>query len=147
MVQLVAHRLMLALALLAMLGLASCAPQPDADVVRQALQRQLDAAFGARVLQIESFKRAGSQALPGRDGRLVYYDAELTLMSDYHFGEWDRHNVATLANLLGAGPKGVFGLGISTFLAASEQRPNRPEDIPYAFDIHCVHLARRASSR
>lgn len=111
MVQLVAHRLMLALALLAMLGLASCAPQPDADVVRQALQRQLDAAFGARVLQIESFKRAGSQALPGRDGRLVYYDAELTLMSDYHFGEWDRHNVATLANLLGAGPKGVFGLG------------------------------------
>ncbi|MEO8123764.1 MAG: TAXI family TRAP transporter solute-binding subunit [Burkholderiales bacterium] len=111
MVQLVARRLILAFALLAALALAACAPQPDAEIVRKAVQQQLDTAFGARVLQIEKFKRAGSQSLAGRDGRLVYYDAELKLLSDYNFGDWDKHNVGTLANLLGAGPKGIFGLG------------------------------------
>ncbi len=114
----------LACALLAALLLAGCAPKPDAELVRQAVQQQLDAAFGARVLQIESFTRAGSQALAGRDGRLVYFSAELKLMSDYHFGEWDKHNVGTLANLLGAGPKGIAGLGAQGNLKGDTLRVN-----------------------
>lgn len=117
----------LACALLAAIALAGCAPKPDAEQVRQAVQQQLDAAFGARVLQIESFRRAGSQPLSrtdGRDGRLVYFSAELKLMSDYHFGEWDKHNVGTLANLLGAGPKGIAGLGANGNLKGETLRVN-----------------------
>lgn len=114
----------LACALLAAFMLAACAPKPDAELVREAVQQQLDAAFGARVLQIESFRRAGSQPLSGRDGRLVYFSAELELMSDYHFGEWDKHNVGTLANLLGAGPKGITGLGGNGNLKGDTLRVN-----------------------
>lgn len=95
---------------LAGLALAGCARQPEAEVVRDAIQQQLDAALGGRVLQIERFRRAGSQQLPGREGRLVYFDAQLKLLRDYDFTQWDAHNVSTLASLLGAGPKGLFGL-------------------------------------
>jgi TRAP transporter TAXI family solute receptor len=92
------------------LALAGCVRQPDAEFVRHAVQQQLDAAFGGRVLQIEQFRRAGSQQLPDREGRLVYFDANLKLMRDYDFTQWDAHNVSTLASLLGAGPKGIVGL-------------------------------------
>ena len=95
---------------LAALALAGCARQPEADFVRQSVQQQLDAALGGRVLQIERFRRAGSQQLAGREGRLVYFDAQLELMRDYDFTRWDTHNLATLASLLGAGAKGVIGL-------------------------------------
>ena len=94
----------------AVLALAGCARQPDAEFVRQAVQQQLDAALGGRVLQIEQFRRAGSQQVAGRDARLVYFDAELRLTRDYDFTQWDAHNVSTLASLLGAGPKGIVGL-------------------------------------
>lgn len=114
----------LACVLFAAQTLVGCAPQPDAEFVRQAVQQQLDAAFGARVLQIESFRRAGSQPLPGRDGRLVYFGAELRLLSDYHFGAWDKHNVGTLANLLGAGSKGISGLGAQGNLKGETLRVN-----------------------
>ncbi len=114
----------LACVLFAALALVGCAPQPDAELVRQAVQQQLDAAFGARVLQIESFRRAGSQPLPGRDGRLVYFGAELKLVSDYHFGDWDKHNVGTLANLLGAGSKGISGLRAEGNLKGETLRVN-----------------------
>jgi len=95
---------------LAALALAGCARQPDAAFVRDAVQQQLDAAFGGRVLQVERFSRAGSQTLSGREGQLVYFNAELKLQSDYNFSDWDKHNVTTLASLLGAGPKGIVGL-------------------------------------
>lgn len=92
------------------LALAGCARQPDAESVRQTVQQQLDGALGSGVLQIERFRRSGSQQLAGREGRLVYFDAQLKLMSDYDFTQWDTHNLATLASLLGAGPKGILGL-------------------------------------
>jgi TRAP transporter TAXI family solute receptor len=92
------------------LALAGCARQPDAEWVRQAVQQQLDGALGAGVLQIERFRSAGSQQLAGREGRLVYFNAQLKLMRDYDFTQWDTHNLATLASLLGAGPKGIIGL-------------------------------------
>lgn len=96
--------------LLVALAVAGCARQPDAQVVRDAVQQQLDAALGGRVLQIEQFRRAGSQQLSGRDGRLVYFNAQLKLLRAYDFTQWDAHNVASLASLLGAGPLGIRGL-------------------------------------
>ena len=95
---------------LAVLALAACERQPDGPHVREAMQQQLDDALDGRVLQIERFRRSGSQALPDRDGRLVYFDAQLKLVRDYDFTQWDAHNVSTLASLLGAGPKGILGL-------------------------------------
>ena len=96
--------------LLAALVLAGCTRQPDAEFVREAVQQQLDAALGGRVLQIEQFRRAGSQQLSGREGRLVYFNAQLKLMRSYDFTRWDALNVASLASLLGAGSLGIRGL-------------------------------------
>lgn len=106
MVQLVA-RLLLALLVV---GLAGCERGPDAAVVRAAVQQQLDDALGARVLEVASLDRAGSAPLQDRAGRLIYFNARLKLERDYDFTRWDAHNAASLASLLGAGPKGVFGL-------------------------------------
>ena len=104
------HLVTRALLLLLALALAGCARGPAATEVRDALQRQLDDALGGRVVAIESLQRAGGA--PGKDGvaRLVYYNASLKLARDYDFTKWDGHTVTSLANLLGAGPKGVFGV-------------------------------------
>jgi hypothetical protein len=104
------HLVTRALILLLALVLAACARGPDAADVRDALQKQLDDALGGRVLAIESLQRAGGA--PGRDGatRVVHYNASLTLARDYDFTKWDGHSVTSLANLLGAGPKGVLGI-------------------------------------
>jgi TRAP transporter TAXI family solute receptor len=99
-----------ALLLLLALALAGCGRGPASNEVRDVLQQQLDDALGGRVVAIESLRRAGSA--PGKDGaaRLVYYNASLKLARDYDFTKWDGHTVTSLANLLGAGPKGVFGI-------------------------------------
>ncbi len=112
MVQLV--KLLRGVLVLAAALLAACSGPPDAAVVRSAVQQQLDAALGPGLLTIEQFRRAGSQRLTagaaGGDARLVYFNAQLKLTRDYDFTQWDAHNVATLANLLGAGPRGISGL-------------------------------------
>lgn len=109
MVQLVKRALLL---LALALGLAGCQRGPAADQVRTELQLQLDAALGGRVLQIESLRRAGSGSFRNDtgSGRVVYYNAELKLMRDYDFTKWDAQSIATLAELLGAGPRGITGL-------------------------------------
>jgi TRAP transporter TAXI family solute receptor len=106
MVHLVTRAIALALVVL----LAACARGPDGDTVKEAIQKQLDDALGGRVLAVERLTRAGGAPLKEREGRLVYYNAELKLARDYDFTNWDAHSVASLANLLGAGPKGVIGL-------------------------------------
>jgi TRAP transporter TAXI family solute receptor len=103
-----------ALAAAVALLLAGCAPQPDGEVVRDALQAELDAALGPRVLQVQSLRRAGSAgataATPGPPARLVYYGARLKLLRDYDFSRWESHSVGSLTALLGAGPRGVEGI-------------------------------------
>ncbi|MCU0974058.1 MAG: hypothetical protein MUF80_08930, partial [Burkholderiales bacterium] len=78
--------------------------------MRDAVQSQLDAALGGRVLTVKSLVPAGSVPLSGRDGRLKYFNAELEFARDYDFTSWNAHSVSSLAALLGAGPKGVLGL-------------------------------------
>jgi TRAP transporter TAXI family solute receptor len=62
------------------------------------------------VLTVKSLVPAGGAPLSGRDGRLKYFNAELEFARDYDFTNWNAHSVASLAALLGAGPKGVIGL-------------------------------------
>jgi TRAP transporter TAXI family solute receptor len=100
----------LLLLVLAWLLVGGCGRQPDAQIVQDAIQQQLDAALGGRVLEVQRLQRSGSAPLPQQDGRLVYFDARLKLARDYDFTRWDAHSVASLASVLGAGPKGVFGL-------------------------------------
>ncbi|HRO62082.1 MAG TPA: hypothetical protein PK177_23495, partial [Burkholderiaceae bacterium] len=100
---------------LAVLGLALLLPAcgssgPEPDEARAEVQALLDSALGGRVLEIRSFVPAGGLPLKDAEGRLLYFNAGLELERDYDFTEWDSHSVATLAALLGAGPKGVFGL-------------------------------------
>ena len=90
--------------------LTACARGPEAPQVKEAMQQQLDAALGGPVLKIGSFRTAGGLPLKEPDGRLVYFNAELHLARDYDFTRWDAHSVASLGALLGAGPKGLFGL-------------------------------------
>lgn len=94
----------------ALLLAAGCSRGPDAADVREALQAQLDAALGGRVLTVKSLVPAGTASLSGRDGRLQYFNAELEFDRDYDFTNWNAHSVSSLAALLGAGPKGVIGL-------------------------------------
>lgn len=93
---------------------AGCARQPDDATIATALQAELDAALGGRVLQVESLRRAGSasaeSATAGDIARLVYFNARLRLARDYDFSRWESHSVGTLGNLLGAGPKGIEGV-------------------------------------
>lgn len=105
-----ARGLWVALLVAAALLLASCARGPDAVRVQEAVQEQLDAALGGRVLEFERLVRAGSAPFNDAGGRTVYFNARLKLTRDYDFTRWDSHNVATLASLLGAGEKGLFGL-------------------------------------
>ena len=98
------------LALVLLLALAACTRGPDGSVMKEAIQKQLDDALGGRVLAVERLTRAGGAPLKDRAGRLVYFNAELKLARDYDFTKWDAHSVASLANLLGAAPKGVIGV-------------------------------------
>jgi TRAP transporter TAXI family solute receptor len=102
--------LRLLLLVAAALWASGCTRGPDAGAVRDAVQSQLDAALGGRVLTVKSLVPAGSVPLSGRDGRLKYFNAELEFARDYDFTSWNAHSVSSLAALLGAGPKGVLGL-------------------------------------
>jgi TRAP transporter TAXI family solute receptor len=90
--------------------IAACGRGPHADEVRHSVQAQLDHAFGERIVEIDRLKLAGGTPLKERGGRLVYFNAALKLTKDYDFTRWSAHSVASFGALLGAGPKGVFGL-------------------------------------
>jgi TRAP transporter TAXI family solute receptor len=98
------------LVVLAAMLLAACGSGPPEDEVRKALQAQLDSALDGRVLTVSRFTRAGSAPRREGDGRIVHFNAQLILERDYDFTKWDAHNVASLAAIVGAGPKGIVGL-------------------------------------
>ncbi len=136
------HLALIGTAALALLLASGCARAPDEVQLRDAIQQQLDAALGGRVLTVQSLTPAGSAALDNGRSRLKYFNARLELARDYDFTNWNAHSVASLASLLGAGPKGVSGLkpggnhagdilGVYGS-AAFEQRGGRWELLPAA---------------
>lgn len=134
-------RLPLAVAMAALVA-AGCARGPDDAQLRDAIQQQLDAALGGRILAVESLVPAGSASASGRDGRVKYFNAQLEFARDYDFTNWNAHSVSSLGALLGAGPKGVIGLAeggnragdrIGVYGSATfEKRGDRWELVPSA---------------
>lgn len=100
--------------LVAVVMLAACSRTPDAEAVRTAVTRGLDASFTEPLLEIRSMRRLGSAPLAddadGAARRIVYYNALFVLERPYTFGDWESLNPAALANLLGATEKGLEGI-------------------------------------
>lgn len=118
------------LAALAVLVLAvvGCARGPDAAALRSEVQAKLDQRFKPGLLEIVGLKRQGSAPLPGGDSgarRLaVYFNATLKLAQDYDFGNWEGLSPATLAHVLGATEKGIYGV---------KPGDNRPGEVIQAY--------------
>jgi TRAP transporter TAXI family solute receptor len=106
--------LWLSVLLASVLLLSACAHQPDDVVIANALQSELDAALGGRILQVESVRRSGSAGAiataPGGVARLIYFNSRLRFVRDYDFSRWESHSVSTLRDLLGVGPNGIKGM-------------------------------------
>jgi TRAP transporter TAXI family solute receptor len=100
---------------------AGCSRGPDASALRTEVQGKLDQRFKPGLFALTGFRRQGSAPLPATDSgakRLaVYFNATLRLTQGYDFGGWEALSPATLAQVLGATDKGIFGL------KAGESRP------------------------
>ncbi|WP_119677689.1 TAXI family TRAP transporter solute-binding subunit [Indioceanicola profundi] len=100
--------------LLALIPLSACERTPTEEQVRETVQSQLQGAFPEPVLEIEAFSRLGSSPLPdepdGTARKIVYYNAQLRLLRDYSFNDWESLNPASLAQILGAAERGVEGI-------------------------------------
>lgn len=97
--------------LLLLLLLAACSPSPPPAQLAHDLQQRLDRDFGERRLVVETLDRLGSapdRMAPAQ--RVVYFRVALRLGQPYDFGAWRTHNVARLAELIGCGPRGLYGV-------------------------------------
>ncbi|MBU4612496.1 TAXI family TRAP transporter solute-binding subunit [Achromobacter sp. GG226] len=104
----------LLLSLLLLTTLAACSSAPDETAVSRDVAERVGSAFEDNVLEVTSLHRLGSAPAPaaadGTTRRIVYYNAVLTLSRDYAFNDWEALNPQSLANLLGATPRGITGL-------------------------------------
>jgi TRAP transporter TAXI family solute receptor len=91
-----------------------CSRGPDEAALRTEVQGKLDQRFKTGLFGLTKFRRQGSAPLPGSETgakRLaVYYNATLKLNQGYDFGDWEALSPATLAQVLGATDKGIYGL-------------------------------------
>lgn len=108
------HRFGLLLVLAVAVLLAGCQDGPGEAEVERDVQARVTQAFGSGGAQIDTLRRAGSSPLAadadGRDRRIVYYNAKLTLERDIDLSSWQSLNVGAVADLLGATEKGITGL-------------------------------------
>jgi TRAP transporter TAXI family solute receptor len=91
----------------------ACARGPDETALRAEVQGKLDQRFKPGLFGVVGFRRQGSAPLPASEGgnRLaVYFNATLTLTQGYDFGDWQGLSPGTLAHVLGATEKGLFGI-------------------------------------
>ncbi|MGE0154832.1 MAG: TAXI family TRAP transporter solute-binding subunit [Reyranellaceae bacterium] len=101
------------LALMLLLAVSACGRGPKVEQVQRDLAERLTQVFGEGALEIAAIRGQGSSpdvaAPSGEERRVVYYDARLRVARDISFGGWNTAGVASLVNVLGAGPKGVTG--------------------------------------
>src|SRR5688572_9750068 len=91
----------------------ACARGPDEVALRAEVQGKLDQRFKPGLFGVVGFRRQGSAPLPAseRGNRLaVYFNATLRLTQGYDFGDWQGLSPGTLAHVLGATEKGLFGI-------------------------------------
>jgi TRAP transporter TAXI family solute receptor len=104
----------LAILVAAIVMAVGCSRGPDAAALQKEVQAKLDQRFKPGLFGLVGFRRQGSSPLPGSDtgaNRMaVYYNATLKMNQGYDFGDWEGLSPATLAQVLGATDKGIFGL-------------------------------------
>lgn len=97
-----------------LLLVTACSDAPGESQVRQVVDARLETAFPDPLLEIVSLRRLGTTPLPadesGTSRTIVYYNARLEFLRDYAFGDWNALNPAALAQLLGAGDRGIMGI-------------------------------------
>jgi TRAP transporter TAXI family solute receptor len=102
-----------ALLFIAMLALANCERVPTADQVAADVSQRIAEAFGD-ALAIADVSRRGAatdvSAPADVSRRIVYFDLSLSVRRDLDLGSWDTPGAASLVSMLGAGPKGVYGV-------------------------------------
>jgi TRAP transporter TAXI family solute receptor len=98
----------------AVLGAASCSRGADEARVRSDLQTRLDRDLKPDLFDVVALSREGSAPLPASDSGanrvVVYFNATLKVLQDAAFGGWDNLSPSSVAYVLGANEKGVFGL-------------------------------------
>ena len=98
-----------------------CSRGPDATALRSEVKGKLDQRFKPGLFELVGLRRQGSAPLPGSESgasRLaIYYNATLKLNQGYDFGDWEGLSPGTLAQVLGATEKGIYGV------KAGETRP------------------------
>jgi TRAP transporter TAXI family solute receptor len=92
----------------------ACTRGPDEPALRTEVQGKLDQRFKPGLFELVGLKRQGSAPLPGSEAgsqRLaVYFNATLKLTQGYDFSNWEGLSPGTLAQVLGATEKGIFGV-------------------------------------
>jgi TRAP transporter TAXI family solute receptor len=93
---------------------AGCSRGPDEAALKVQIGKQMEKSFKPGLLELAALKRLGSSPLPAADNGvqrvLVYYNATLRLREGYDFKDWEGMSPATLAHVLGAKERGVFGV-------------------------------------
>jgi TRAP transporter TAXI family solute receptor len=106
-----------------LLLVAGCSRGPDEAALKKQVQDQIDKSFKPGLLELAALKRQGSSPLgkeQGADRVLVYFNATLRLREGYDFKDWEALSPATLAHVLGAKERGVFGV---------KAKENQPGDL------------------
>jgi TRAP transporter TAXI family solute receptor len=101
------------LAILALLALTSCERAPGSDQLSADIAQRLKQAFGD-TMAIADVRRRGAAkdvaAPENSERRIVYFDLSLDVRRDLDLGSWDTPGAASLVSMLGAGPKGIYGV-------------------------------------
>jgi TRAP transporter TAXI family solute receptor len=103
----------LALLALALLALAGCERAPGSDQVSADIAARLTQAFGDALTVAEVSRRGAAKDVAAPENsarRIVYFDLALDVRRDLDLGSWDTPGAASLVSMLGAGPKGVYGV-------------------------------------
>ena len=98
---------------IALLLLSGCDRAPSGDQLASDLSTRLGQAFG-KALEIADVSRRGAAKDVGAPAeetrRIVYFDLSLRAREDLDLGSWDTPGAASLVSMLGAGPKGIYGV-------------------------------------
>lgn len=102
-------------AVVALAAIASaCARGANETRLKTDLQTRLDRDVKPNLFQVVSLRREGSSPMAAGDSGasrvLVYFNTTLKLNQDYTFGSWDQLSPSSVAFVLGANEKGIFGL-------------------------------------
>jgi TRAP transporter TAXI family solute receptor len=96
-----------------LLILSGCDRTPSRDQVAADLSARLQQAFGNSIEIAEVSRRGAAKdvsAPAGESRRIVYFDVSMRAREDLDLGAWDTPGAASLVSLVGAGPKGIYGI-------------------------------------